>query len=113
VAGSAQQLHGSIGRRARMVDTCKDGQIDPDHLVTDQLVNEGVRFDQHIGGDRVKPVHESAEFGCRHSLGKIGGTAYVHEKQGQVHFRTPRVRAADIESEVTEARIPIELASTH
>jgi hypothetical protein len=96
-----------------MVGPRKDGEIDPDHLVTDQFVDEGVRFHQRVSGDSVKPVHELAELGRRHSLGEVRGAAYVHEEQGQVHFRTPRVRAADLESEVAKARIPIVLPPTH
>ena len=93
-----------------MVGPGKDGQVDRHHFVAHQLVDECVGLNQHIGGHGVKPIHESAELGRGHSLGQVRGAAYVHKKQRQVHFRTTRVRAADIKSEVAEARVSVVLA---
>src|SRR3989304_2127262 len=67
--GTQESLRGLDGP-ARVLRSGEARDVETDHLVSDQPVNERVCPDQHISGHDIEPVYQSTEVYRAHFLGQ-------------------------------------------
>src|SRR5437588_1960381 len=89
------------------------GKIQTNHLIADQLVNDRISLNHHVGRYSIKPIHQLAELGWAHALRQCRRTTYVCKEEGNFDFGTARVPRGVFNSEHTEMRVFLRGALTN
>jgi hypothetical protein len=79
LAGCLQQRHSSVNGLPCMIEARHAWNEQANHLVTDELVDDRLALDKHLGCRLVEAIEEIGEVSRRHSLSETRGAAHVRE----------------------------------
>jgi hypothetical protein len=71
----------SVHRLAGVAPPRITGNVQTDHLVAHQLVDERIRPNQHVGGRIVEPAHYSTELGSTHGFSQTDRSTHIREQK--------------------------------
>src|SRR5262249_55990661 len=81
--GFVQQFLRRLNSQARMIFAGQTRNVQPYHLIANQLIDHRIGSDEYLVGDSVKSIQELAELRGTHLLSQRGRAAHISKQHRQ------------------------------